>query len=149
MDITYKFKDPDWTMIWAQPGEPHEMDFKWPRESYGANYIGDKGNLIITYGDTADTDTEQKAKDYEVPADGVQVFRSPGHFENFLECIKTREKPIMHIEAAHRVATLCILGNLAYALRRPLEWDAVNERVIGDDEANRLLSRPGRGEWHI
>ena len=30
-------------------------------------------------------------------------------------------------------------------IRRPLEWDAVNERFRNDDEANRLLSRPGRG----
>jgi hypothetical protein len=55
----------------------------------------------------------------------------------------------MHIEAGHRVATLCILGNLAFQLRRKLEWDPVNERVKNDDEANRLLSRPGRGSWHL
>lgn len=149
MKIIYKFKDPDWTMIWEQPGEAHEEGFKWPRKSYGANYIGDKGNLIITYGDTPDTDTEQKAKDFQVPPGGVEVFHSPGHTENFLDCVKTREKPIMHIEAGHRVATLCILGNLAYNLRRPLRWDPVNERVIDDEEANRLLSNPGRGEWHL
>lgn len=149
MKVVYEFKDPDWTLIWAQPGEPHEEGFDWPRRSYGANYIGTKGNLIITYGDTAHTDTEQKAKDYEVPEDGVEVFHSPGHRDNFFDCIKTREKPIMHIEAGHRVATLCILGNLANNLQRKLHWDPVNEKVIGDEEANRLLSRPGRGEWHI
>ncbi|MEW6234071.1 MAG: Gfo/Idh/MocA family oxidoreductase [Candidatus Omnitrophota bacterium] len=149
MNIAYEFKNPDWTLIWAQPGEPHEAGFRWVRGSYGANYIGDKGNLIITYGDTGETDTEQKAKDFEVPADGVQVFHSPGHTENFIDCIKTREKPIMHIEAGHRVATLCILGNLSYNLGRKLEWDPVNECVKNDDEANRLLSNPGRGEWHI
>ncbi len=149
MKIVYEFKDPDWTMIWEQPGEAHEEGFDWPRRSYGANYIGTKDNLIITYGDTAHTDTEQKAKDYEVPEDGVEVFHSPGHRENFFDCIKTREKPVMHIEAGHRVATLCILGNLSYNLGRKLEWDPVNERVINDEEANRLLSRPGRGKWHI
>jgi hypothetical protein len=69
--------------------------------------------------------------------------------ENFLDCVKSREKPIMHIEAGHSVAALCVLGNVAYLLGRPLEWDPVNERVAGDDEANRLLSRPGRGPWHL
>ena len=149
MTVAYEFKDPDWTLTWAQPGESHEEGFEWIRKSYGANYIGKKGNLIVTYGDTAETDTEQKAKDYKVPSGGVEVFHSPGHVENFFECIKTREKPIMHIEAGHRVATLCILGNLAYGLGRRIDWDPVKERVIDDDEANRLLSRPGRGEWHI
>lgn len=149
MDITYRFKDPDWTMTWVQPGEAHEEGFEWPRQSYGANYIGDKGNLIITYGDTAATDTEKKAKDYRVPASGVEVFHSPGHRQNFFDCIKTREKPIMNIEAGHRVATLCILGNLSYNLGRRLDWDPVNQCVKNDEEANRLLRRPGRGEWHL
>ncbi|MBI1387107.1 MAG: gfo/Idh/MocA family oxidoreductase [bacterium] len=149
MEITYQFKNPDWTLIWAMPGEAHEEGFKWTRKSYGANYIGDKDNLIVSYGDTSETDTEQKAKDYQVPADGVQVFHSPGHRENFEDCIRTRERPIMDIEAGHRVATLCILGNLSCVLGRKLEWDPVNERVLNDEEANRMLFKPGRGEWHI
>jgi predicted dehydrogenase len=145
MNITYEFKNPDWTLIWAQPGEPSpEMEAR-----YGAKYWGDSGALTVTYGDGQPTNTEQKAKDYQAPCDGVQVFRSPGHSENFEDCIKTRQKPIMHIEAGHRVATLCILGNLAFKLRRKLEWDPVSERVKNDDEANRLLSRPGRGPWHL
>ena len=91
----------------------------------------------------------EKARQYKAPADGVKVFQSPGHGENFEDCIKSREKPIMHIEAGHRVASLCVLGNLSYMLGRKLEWDPVNERVKDDDEANRLLSRPGRGPWHL
>jgi len=150
MDITYEFKNPDWTMTWSMPGEAYkDPKFKWPRNTYGARYIGDKDNLILTYGDTAATDTEAKAKNYEVPAGGVDVFHSPGHRQNFEDCMRSREKPIMHIEAAHRVATLCILGNLSYILGRKLEWDAVNECVKNDEEANRLLSRPGRGIYHI
>jgi hypothetical protein len=47
------------------------------------------------------------------------------------------------------VAALCILGNLSYILGRKLEWDPVGERVKNDEEANRLLGRPGRGPWHL
>ncbi len=119
------------------------------RKSYGANYIGDKDNLILTYGDTPHTDTEDKAKKYTPPPGGAKVFHSPGHRENFENCIRTREKPVMHIEAGHRTATLCILGNLSYALGRKLEWDPANEKVINDDEANRLLSKPGRVGYYL
>ena len=55
----------------------------------------------------------------------------------------------MHIEAGHRVATLCILGNLSLYLGRDLKWDPVNEKVINDDEANRLLGKPGRGDYYL
>jgi hypothetical protein len=78
-----------------------------------------------------------------------KVPRSPGHNENFEQCVRTRGKPIMAMEAGHRVASLCILGNVGFQLQRKLEWDPVNERFINDDEANRLLSRPGRGPWHL
>ena len=145
MRVTYEFKDPDWTLVWAQPGETSkELDAR-----YGAVYHGDKGRLSVTLGDGQGTSTEQKAKDYKASIDGVKVFQSPGHMENFEDCIRTREKPIMHMEAGHRVASLCILGNVAFQLRRKLEWDWKTERVVNDDEANRLLSRPGRGPWSL
>ncbi len=145
MRVTYEFKDPDWTLVWAQPGETSkELDAR-----YGAVYHGDKGRLSVTLGDGQGTATEQKAKDYKASIDGVKVFQSPGHMENFEDCIRTREKPIMHMEAGHRVASLCILGNVAFQLRRKLEWDWKTERVVNDDEANRMLSRPGRGPWSL
>jgi hypothetical protein len=145
MEVTYQFRNPDWTLVWAQPGVPSAtLDAR-----YGAVYWGDSGNVTVTLGDGAGTATDQKAKDFAARCDCGKAFRSPGHSENFEDCIRTREKPIMHMEAAHRVASLCILGNVSFQLQRKLEWDPVAERVKDDDEANRMLSRPGRGPWHL
>jgi len=145
MEVTYEFKNPDWTLVWAQPGVPSaELDAR-----YGAVYWGDNERITVTLGDGAGTATDQKVKDYAAQCDCGKAFRSPGHSENFEDCIRTREKPIMHMEAAHRVASLCILGNVAFQLQRKLDWDPVNERVLNDDEANCMLSRPGRGPWHL
>ena len=45
---------------------------------------------------------------------------------------------------------MCTLGNVAYLLGRPIEWDPENERAVNDEEANRmLLHEPGRGPWHV
>lgn len=142
MDIRYQFKDPDWELIWSQPGD------KAADAGFGAVYYGDKGKLIVTGGDGG-CGTEEKARLYEPPAGGKEPFRSPGHWTNFADCIRTRRRPIMDIEAGHRVATLCIIGNIAYRLGRPLQWDAVSERFVGDEEANRWLGNPGRGPWHV
>jgi len=142
MEVKYEFKNPDWTLIWSQPGKP-EMG-----AGFGAKYWGEKDTLVVTGGDGG-CGTERKALEYKVPPGGEHVFRSPGHKKNWFDCIKTREQPIMPIEAGHRVATLCILGNIAYVLRRKLQWDPVRERFIGDEEANRMLSRPCRGPWHL
>ena len=68
---------------------------------------------------------------------------------DFIHCVKTRQKPFRDVEIAHRTATVCHLGNIAYWLGRPLRWDPVNEEFIGDDEANRMRSRPMRAPWTL
>ena len=56
---------------------------------------------------------------------------------------------LMNLYAAHRVATMCILGNISYRIGRPIEWDGANQRIKNDPAANRLLGGPGRGMWHL
>jgi len=68
---------------------------------------------------------------------------------DFLYCVKTREKPFRDVEYAHRVATVCHLGNIAYDLKRPLRWDPDKEEFPGDDDANRLTWRPMREPWTL
>jgi hypothetical protein len=70
-------------------------------------------------------------------------------YGDFLYCVRTREKPFRDIEFAHRTATCCHLGGIAYQLNRPLKWDAAKEEFIGDAEANRYLERPKREPWQI
>jgi len=72
-----------------------------------------------------------------------------GIFGDFVHCVKTRERPFRDIEIAHRTATHCHLGNIAYWLKRPLRWDPVKEQIIGDAEASRWLHRPKREPWSL
>lgn len=72
-----------------------------------------------------------------------------GIFGDFVHCIRTREKPFRDIEMGHRTATVAHLGNIAYWLKRTLKWDPINEKIIGDDEANRWLDREMREPWKL
>ena len=72
-----------------------------------------------------------------------------GIYGDFLYCVRTREKPFRDIEFAHRTATVCHLGIIAYYLNRPLKWDPDKEHFPGDDEANRFLDRAKREPWQI
>src|ERR1700683_1890397 len=69
------------------------------------------------------------------------------HMQNFLEAIDSRGKPVADIEQGYISTTSCILANLSMQLGRTLAWDAKNQRVSGDEEANRLLRRLYRGPW--
>lgn len=71
------------------------------------------------------------------------------HHNDWLECIKTRKQCRANVEAGHRSATVCHLGNIAMRLGRPLEWDPVNEEFAGDPAANMLTDKPFRAPWRL
>jgi hypothetical protein len=66
---------------------------------------------------------------------------------DFLAAIDKRSKPVADIEQGHISTASCIMANLSMKLGRTLTWDSTNQRVVGDEEANRLLRRPYRAPW--
>ncbi len=140
--VVYEFEDPELTIIWEQPGT------RYADYDFGAIYKGTKDNLVVRGGDGGCL-AEDRARAYTPPADGYHAFASPGHHQNWFDCIKSREKTIMNIEAGHQVAKMCILANLSYRIQRPIQWDGATESIVGDEGANRLLGNSGRGEYHL
>jgi hypothetical protein len=69
------------------------------------------------------------------------------HMQDFLTMIDARGKPVADIEEGYISTASCILANVAMRLGRTLHWDAKQQQVVGDDEANRLLERPYRRPW--
>jgi predicted dehydrogenase len=81
--------------------------------------------------------------------DDVHLYNSGNHRRNWLECIKTRERPICDVEIGHRSVTVCHIGNIALRIGRPLQWDPETEQFVNDEAANRWLDRPYRAPWHL
>jgi hypothetical protein len=69
------------------------------------------------------------------------------HHANWFECIRSCGKPSSHEEIGHRSASLGHLVAACFRLMRSLRWDPAKEVFVGDDEANRLLSRARREPW--
>lgn len=81
--------------------------------------------------------------------DELHLYESPGHNLDFLQAIRTRQRPAADVEIGHRTMTVCHLGNIGFWLRRPLKWDPAKEEFIDDPPANRLLDRPRRAPWTL
>ncbi len=71
------------------------------------------------------------------------------HIQNWLDCIKTRQKPNADVEIGHRSISVCHLANIARELGRKLTWDPDRETFPGDDEANCYLDRPKRKGYEL
>lgn len=82
------------------------------------------------------------------PSD-VHLFQSPGHHRNWVDCIRSRKRPVCDIEIGVRSVTVCHLGNLAYWNHRKLKWDPAKWQFVGDAEANTWLDRPRRDPWQL
>lgn len=76
-------------------------------------------------------------------------YPAEGHARNFLDCVKTRKRPISHAEATHRSMTTCIIANICLILGRKLTWDPVKEEFAGDEVANSMCNRAIREPWRI
>jgi hypothetical protein len=74
---------------------------------------------------------------------------SGGIYGDFIECVKTRERPFRDIELAVNTVNLSHLGTVAYRLQRSLKWDVARQEFPGDDEANRFLDVARREPWQL
>ena len=74
---------------------------------------------------------------------------SGGIYGDFIECVKTRERPFRDIELAVNSVMVSHLGIIAYTLQRSLKWDASKQEFPGDEEANRYLDRARREPWQL
>ena len=124
--LTYEMR------IWAPYG--------FHGESEGSALYGDKGYIII--GNRrwrAYTNSNKLVK--EVAGDSHEA----PHVQNFIDCIKSREKPYCDVETVgHPASVLCHAGNISARVGRELVLDPKTETFTNDDEANALRGRP---EW--
>ncbi|MHB8735825.1 MAG: Gfo/Idh/MocA family protein [Terriglobales bacterium] len=68
-------------------------------------------------------------------------------FANFLDCIRSGQRPVNDIESGHRSTNMSLLAMLSMKVGRSVVWDGDREQIVGDPEANRLLQREYRGPW--
>jgi predicted dehydrogenase len=82
------------------------------------------------------------------PSD-IHLYESPGHQVDWLNCIRSRRRPICDVAIGASSVTVCHLANIAYWLERPIKWDPENQEIIGDEAAARWLDRPKRAPWRL
>jgi predicted dehydrogenase len=113
----------------------------------GVLFTGSEGKIQVTRGKFQAMPAELG----EAPLDdkAIRLYKSNNHLKDFLDCTRSRKRPICDVETGHRSATVCHLGNLVYWNHRKLKWDPAKETFIGDDEANTWLDRVKREPWQV
>jgi len=128
---------------------------------YGANYgrghglafVGEHGTLVV---DRSGWEVIPESRGFGVKEglEAVPLQKSTGqglnlHVANFIDCLKTREKPNCDIEIGAHIARFAHLGNIAYRLGRRLYWDGENQMFVNDAEADAFASVKYRKPWEL
>ncbi len=146
---TAVYEFPTYTLIWEHQmlggvglgGRPH-----------GLSFSGSEATLIVD-GRGWEVIPEPKRKNLVIkrvvdPQDRDSDGRK-AHVGNFLECVRSRKDPVTNVEVGHFVTAVSALGNIALRTGGKIAWDAAQERVPGDAQANALVSRVYRKPWSL
>ncbi len=142
IDVDYEYDD--LKIFWTSeaPNVPGAA-----KRGIGAYFEGEKGTLICDY------NTHEVRIGGEIIQDltkiPVTVERSPGHQQNFVNAVKSRTLPESNLQYARNLTLPMHLGLISYKLGRKLNWNEHREKVKGDREANKLLSREPRKKWDL
>ncbi len=102
--------------------------------------VDDQTNAVTTF-------PESLRREASISA--VSWAQTGDHVRNWLDCIKSRGRPVCHPESAHRANAICHAVNLGLRLGRSLRWDPQAERFLDDDQANAKLRRAMRPPWRL
>ncbi len=114
--------------------------------NFGVVFVGTKGKICVDRGKFK-AEPEEIAANYKAGSEQIKLYQSNNHLQDFLNCTRTRKRPICDVEIGCRSVSVCHLGNLAFWNKRPLKWNPKKERFIGDDEANTWINRTKRAPW--
>jgi predicted dehydrogenase len=118
------------------------------RHQQGTKWIGDRGWLFVTRSFIEASDSRWATADFQ-PGE-VHVEASPGHHQNFIDCVKERRACIAPPDAALDAITPGFLGYVSQTLARPVRWDIARRTVPDDAQAEKLLRAVEyRGPWTL
>lgn len=81
--------------------------------------------------------------------DEVHLYKSPGHHRDWIDCIRSRKRPVADVEIGARTVTIVHLGNLAYWHRERLRWDPESWEFVGGTGKKEWLDRERRDPWRL
>jgi hypothetical protein len=115
----------------------------------GGIFIGEKGKIEINRNRLASNPPSLIQAAPPAADKNEYASVSNDHIRDWVSCMRTRKTTAAPMSIGHRSTTVCHLINICRELGRKLQWDPEHEKFIGDDEAEKLKSRPRRKGFEL
>lgn len=116
--------------------------------SWGIEWHGTEGNIILNDTGWQLTTEPKRANIASQKGHSAGDPRVP-HVKNFLDCVKSRQQPVLPLDLGHRISSLAHLGNIAYRTGHKIVWDSEREKIVDDHTADKLVGVKYREPWHL
>lgn len=114
----------------------------------GAKFYGEDGKWVFVTRGKIDANPKSLLNE-NIGPDEIRLTRSTDHYQNFIDCVKSRQKTLTGAESSHRAASVGNLGLISIATGRTLNWNPETETIKNDPEASRMLGRSMRAPWTL
>jgi len=112
-----------------------------------AKFIGERGTVAISRGGLR-TEPADLAKE-KIGPNEIHLYESRSHMGNFIDCVRSRQPTVAPVEVAVLSDTITQLSMIAIITGRKIRWDPVQEKILDDPDAERLLRRAMRSPWRL
>ncbi len=119
------------------------------RGTQGTVYVSARSFEIVPERGGQFQDRKPRMKPMRREAKGSNRDLTSLHARNFLDCVKSRERPHADVEIGHRSTSMSLLANISLATGLRLEWDAEKEQITNSSEANNMLHYEYRKPWKL
>ena len=131
---------------------PHGMAFYGTRGAIFADRLGFELYPELKPGERTDRLQPEQVKPemfQTASASGRSDDSTFLHAQNFIECVRTRAKPVAEAAIGHESSILPHLGNIACRTGQKLVWNAAAEKIENSPEAAALLGRDARPPFDL
>ncbi len=114
----------------------------------GTTWHGDLGWVHVDRGNIISV-SDPKILNEVIGENEIHLYKSENHWQNFVDCVRSRKPAIAPVEVAYRAISVALLGEIAMTTGQTIKWDPDKEEIIGNSRASRMLSRPYRQPWTL
>jgi hypothetical protein len=155
--IEFEYTKPDATMetrlsngvklvLYRSPGSVWDPCEYW-HGACGERFDGPEGWAAAADGYSGpDVSSPVLLREYKQILDDytARTQRRLNHVQDFFDCVRSRRTTVANAEVMYRSMSICLAADICEQLKRNLKFDLHQAEFVGDEEANRLRSRPMR-----
>ena len=153
LQVTCEYRNPDFVCVYENRWDNANSMYG---KGYGIEFHGTDGTLFIDRSgfevfpeELQDLPHHEVARTASVKMKSVNNSHAD-HVRNFLDCMKSRKRPISDIEIGHRSTSACLLGNVAFRSKERIVWDVKNQKLAsGGSRAEQFVTRNYRAPWKL